>query len=276
MQRVVSRSELEAEGSSRQSSPEESLGENGRALQDFEFIEQPTQSTAYAPPGQQPEEGDGEDELAFNLFAPSGSNEPAKSEQSAVQRIRIRSPSLDPDLPAGFVRPSRDPSYYFTDVKDLQAKDDFSSSAVTGDQILAQSKSTWPGSTCNWRVLQIPPPSSSQTKSIIASAPSLFGRLIDTKSLTGGKRTRPGKKYRIRIRMKRAAVVKKREAIKAAEEAKEAEYREKKTRRNREKKVKKRARDKAKKVAEKDEAGEGDVDGGVSGSDSGDGSGGTD
>lgn len=273
MQRVVSRSELEAERNSREGSVDSDTVERTDVLHEFEFVERRGEISEFSGGEQKPVEGEGEDDLAFNLFAPSGPSATSNGEPSATQRIRIRSPSADPNRAVGFIRPERDPSYYFTDAPGSRSSKDFASSALTGSEILSLSKIPWPGSTLDWKVLHIPPPSHQQAKHTAASAPSLFSRLIDFKAVPSGKRTRPGKKYRIRVRTKKAAVLKKQESIKAAEEAKEAEYREKKTRRNREKKVKKRARDKVKKMAEEGvvelSGGDGHVVGGGSEDESG-------
>lgn len=119
------------------------------------------------------------------------------------------------------------------------------STALTGEQVLAQARIPWPGSSYSWKVLHLP--LSNVQKSIRPQQLEPLRNLVNDN--LQAKRKRPGKKYRIKLRRKQAALQAQRDARKAAAETKEAAKREKRTRRNREKKVKRRERDRAKKSA---------------------------
>lgn len=152
------------------------------------------------------------------------------------------------------MRPHRSQSYYFADPVTSVDKRKLEIAALTGNQVLARSNSSWPGSAYTWKVLHLPP--SGLTKDLKAQTSSQvrFAGLLGDKQEK--KRTRPGKKYRIKLRKRSAASAAKKDAKKAAAEAKEAAEREKRTRRNREKKVKRKAKEKAKKEGVEDDDGE--------------------
>jgi hypothetical protein len=190
-----------------------------------------------------------DDDIDFRLFAPSTSAVTPAGD-TATQRIRLRSPSIDTSQ-LGFQRAERNLSYYFTAPISNAQKSKLSYAAVGGEQVMARSTEACPGNFYPWKVLHLP--ASQQSKATKCSAPLLFRKLgaLDHPA----KRTRPGKKYRIKLRMKRAAIQSRKEASKAAADAKEAAEREKRARKNREKKAKKRQRDKAKKAAAAGEEG---------------------
>lgn len=249
MEHVVSRADLARSQSSPSTSPEPDALERFRDLGQFDFVaSQPRKYEDEA--AQQDEEDEG---LDFQLFAaPKTGGEAKTAKPGETHKIRLRSPSLDPEK-VGFVRPHRDQSYYFADTLSEAEKQRLEGAALTGSQILARATSSWPGSTYDWKVLALPP--SGLSKHLRLQQRSCLPRLTgDDAPLK--KRTRPGKKYRIKIRRKAEAAKAKKHAKEVADEAKEAAEREKRTRRNREKKVKRKAKEKAKKVG-----GDGEEDG---------------
>ncbi|KAK2796915.1 hypothetical protein FQN50_009374 [Emmonsiellopsis sp. PD_5] len=178
-------------------------------------------------------------------------------------KIRIRSPTLAAigDGEGRFVVPFRGWDYYFSDPdwirRQISGKDGgderggeiasrgeevkrFAEVALSGDKILEDSSSTWPGCHLPWRVIHLKPgPSkkkSSSSRPSNETSISLINPSLDAKIPKS--RKKPGKKRRIVLRQRLAA-------SKAAEEA----DREKRTRRNREKKIKKRQKEREKKAA---------------------------
>lgn len=169
-----------------------------------------------------------EDELEFRLFASAPT---AKQTQS----VRIRSPSIEKREP-GLVRPSRPDSYYFTNSTDAATRARFAAAAVEGHDVVARSKTACPGCRLPWRVTSI---NAAQDRGTALST-SKSASTDDTRS--SKKKTKPGKKHRIALRIKARAQQK-------SVVDKEAAEREKRTRRNREKKVKRKEKEKAKKTA---------------------------
>ncbi|KAK3698391.1 hypothetical protein LTR37_016961 [Vermiconidia calcicola] len=188
--------------------------------------------------GQAIESHDGE--LDFRLFAAPPQAVTA-GDTGKTNRIRLRSPSVD-NTRAGFVKPERASSYYFSGTLSLPDQKCFEEAAVTGDQVLMLSRLPRPGSSYSWKALHLP--ATSLDKTISQSHLSRCSALVD--GTAPANRKRPGKKYRIKLRIKHRKLQAQKEANKAATEAKEIAEREKRTRRNREKKAKKRLRDKAK------------------------------
>lgn len=178
-----------------------------------------------------------EEQLDFRLFAA------ASARQQEPAKIRLRSPTPTNAQP-GFIRPSRDISYYLADSLTSSQYSRVAAVAVTGEQVLARAYTPWPGSTYPWKVLLLP--ASASGKSLKSQTRSEFARLVDQDAPT--KRKRLGKKARLKLRTKVASQKRQQEAKREASERKEADEREKRTRRNREKKVKKKLRDKAKKT----------------------------
>lgn len=239
MQRIVNRSDLKSEDSASSNSPEPDATDRLKQLNQFELRHQHL-SIEKNNNGNNPTAE--EDELDFQLFAPSKAKETPHQSKS-VHKIKLRSPSVDYDQ-AGFIQPKRNQAYYFAKALSTKEKENIEAAATSGHQVLAQSQSLRPGSAYSWKVLHLP--ASGLSKSIRTQEANTFRKLVDDSGPR--ERTRPGKKYRIKLRTKRAALREKQEAAKVAEEAKEAAEREKRTRRNREKKVKKKVREKAKKA----------------------------
>jgi hypothetical protein len=191
---------------------------------------------------------DEDEELEFQLFAPTKSTTDTSALAQVAQKIRIRSPSEELREP-GIIGPGRPLSYYHTGELDTTRTKEYEVTAVTGADVLAMSKLPCTGCAYPWKVVTIP---SSQAKAALAVAaaqnPVAEAFLPDVPK----KRTRLGKKDRIKKRQKLAAQKAKKEEEGKSKEEKERLEREKKARRNREKKFKKRARDKAKKAAGKE------------------------
>ncbi|KAK4506079.1 hypothetical protein PRZ48_004044 [Zasmidium cellare] len=245
MERVVDRSELLSEASTAPSSPDI---KNLKSLEEFEFVSHDNKVT-------EPDQGQNadDDEMDFLLFAPSTNQ---ANDTAELAKIRVQTPPLTIGEP-GFVVPDRDDGYYFTKELSPEAKAILSQAAVTGEDVLSRSRSSWPGSSYPWKVLQIN--NTKRQRIILSNSNTLFAKLCDHP--TDAKRRRPGKKARVKVRTKAAAAKARKDENRKAAEEKEAEEREKRTRRNREKKVKKKQREKAKKsetaVAEEDEMSQG-------------------
>lgn len=245
MEHIVSRADLAGTESSPSASPEPEILKKFKGQ--FDFVASKTDA------GDDAELGvDGYDDgLEFQLFAaPKAGGDTKSTAAGDTHKIRLHSPSIDPDR-IGFVRPERNQSYYFTRPATEEEKQELEIAALTGDQVLSHSKSPRPGSECAWKVLHLPP--TGLSKDLQTAECAAFAALTGNEQRK--KRTRPGKKYRIKLRKKSAAKQAQKDAKKMADEAKEVEEREKRTRRNREKKVKRKAKEKAK----KDEIDGGDV-----------------
>ena len=240
MERIVSRADLAGNESAASTSvsPQPEEIENTRNLSDLEFVYQHKKIE-----GNEFPDAEADEELDFRLFAA-----PKTGSQAAIdpgQKIRLRSPSIDP-ANAGFVQPRRPESYYFAAPPTGKQERELEAVALTGNEMVALSQTYRPGCSYSWKVLHLPP--SGLSKELQLDIPSGLSRLVG--DADSKKRTRPGKKYRIKIRKKLAAKSAAADARKAAAEAKEIAEQEKRTRRNREKKVKKKAKEKAKKVGE--------------------------
>ena len=250
----MSRTDLNASPqSSRASSPDlDTLERLGANLQ-FEIVDNTAQPLETVE-----NQEDDDEELEFQLFAPTKSTTDASAPAPVAQKIRIRSPSEEAREP-GIIGPGRPLSYYHTGELDPTRVKEYKVAAVTGADVLAMSKLPCTGCAYPWKLVTIPP---SQAKAAIAAAaaqnPIAEAFLPDVPK----KRTRLGKKDRIKKRQKLAALKAKKEEDSKSKEEKERLEREKKARRNREKKFKKRARDKAKKAAGKEgDAADGSDDG---------------
>ena len=254
MEHVVSRADLLDTGSSLSSSPEPDALERFRAAGQFDFVTSTKPRNDRESGDIQDEEEEEEEEeeegLEFQLFAaPKCGVKTKDAKDGDTHRIRLKSPSVDPEM-IGFLRPHRNQNYYFATplIKEEQRV------ALGGDQVIAHATSPWPGSAYAWKVLHLPP-SSDLSEDLRSSSQALFPRLLGNEQ-EGAKRTRPGKKYRLKLRKRAEEGVRRKEERREAEEAKEAAEREKRTRRNREKKVKRKAKEKAKKEG----SGRGEVD----------------
>lgn len=248
MEHVVSRADLARTDTSPSASPSPSALAKFQGLAALDFVAPQTSNT------DEPEGAEDADEgLEFQLFAaPKTAGDAKHGPSGEVHRIRLRSPSLDPER-VGFIRPDRRREYYFA--TPLSANE-LESAALSGEQILARARAPWPGMAYAWKVLRVP-----------ASGVPRETRLDAFRGLTGDveakKRTRPGKKCRVKRRKRLVASRAQREVERAAEEAREVAEREKRTRRNREKKVKRKAKERAKKDGVGGEAVEGDGGGTV-------------
>ena len=243
------RSDLQATDSSRESSIDLNAIER---LRSGNFFSTETANSEYASAAQAHIQVDNDEpeneEVAFRLFAPTTGG---GSSQNA-QVIRLRSPTPEEKEP-GFLRPRTSDRYYLTGPLPKYLQRQYDVAAVTGDDVRSQGKIHWPGSAYSWKMITIP---SSQAKQALANA-ERFPRLVPQDNEK--KRTRLGKKGRIKKRQKMTLRAMKKEEETKAKEVKELAEREKRARRNREKKFKKRARDKAKKSATAAEGGSNDT-----------------
>ena len=174
--------------------------------------------------------------MEFRLFAAPVSA--ASQNQVPIQKVRLRSPSVE-DQAAGFVISSREPCYYFTgDIKGAKQAE-LNAVVVEGEDILQRAQSLWSGCALPWRVTTITP--AGLTLGVSVSD-------IDSTSGLHVRRTRPGKKRRVALRKQAQKLNEKKEQAERALQEKIEVEKEKRTRRNREKKVKKKAREKAKKA----------------------------
>ncbi|KAF1353125.1 hypothetical protein BDV97DRAFT_410114 [Delphinella strobiligena] len=255
----VRRNELDSPSSSRASSPDIDLLEKLRASTQFDLIEttvQPIQNNTVA--GAE-EDKDPDEELAFNLFAPTTkSTSSENATPAAPQTIRLRSPTPPEAQDAGFVVAQRDKSYFFTGPVTAAKKAEYDAVAVTGATVAAWSKLPCPGCAYAWKTISIP--ASAAKKTLALDATVAEEKFLPDEERER-KRKRKGKKARIKIRVKAEKARAKKEMLEKGKEEKERAVREKNARRNREKKLKKRAKDKAKKAASKTGDAQDDADG---------------
>jgi hypothetical protein len=246
MERSITRSELRSGSRSPSPPSDDEALEKLRNLNTLQFA---TKDVPMEDAPADPTIEDEDEEMMFQLFAPSKSTTTtAQSEpQLIAQKIRIRSPSLDPTT-VGFLHPTRSKSYYLAEPLNDKARAEIEAAAISGKQILELSTLPQPGCAYEWKVLHIPASQVSRAARVAAAeqAPSGFSRL--GKFEAPAKRRRAGKKLRIKIRSKAEAAKAKQQAALQAKDAKEEAEKEKRTRRNREKKVKRKAKEKAKKA----------------------------
>ena len=239
MQRVVGRAELTSGDSAPSTSPEPAAIERLKHLGELSLVSARATVEIDTQGGDRLEDDD--NELDFRMFATSNQADESTSLKLG-QKIRLRSRSVDNNN-AGFIQPQRDRGYYFAETTSATKRQQLEAAAVTGQNIIARSQSSRPGSTYVWKILHLPP--SSVREPLRKQQSLVFSKLTDDGDRA--KRKRPGKKYRIQLRTAQAALRKQRYTARAAAETKETAERDKRTRRNREKKVKKKMRDKAKK-----------------------------
>ena len=246
MERAITRSELRSESRSPSPPSDDEALQRLRNLNTLQFATKDVQmDDAPAAPAAEDED----EEMMFQLFAPTKSTTTAEQTepQPAAQKIRLRSPSLDPAT-TGFLQKPRPQSYYLAEPLSEQARSEIEASALSGKQILELSQIPRPGCAYDWRVLHIPSSYVSRAARIAAAqqTAAAFSKLGQLEAPQ--KRRRAGKKLRIKIRSKAAAAKAKQEAAQQAKALKEETEKEKRTRRNREKKVKRKAKEKAKKA----------------------------
>ncbi|KAL0262706.1 hypothetical protein SLS55_001677 [Diplodia seriata] len=218
------------------------------------------------------------DELEFRLFAtpaapsakPTTTPTPQQKSTAAsapVQKIRLRSPSLDPDQPGGFVNPSRPHSYYFAPALD----DDASSvqkrvSAVSGADVLARAARIWRGCAVPWRVTVVDPSGRKLARVCkghgepVADADGVGGVGGSDGDDDGARqpgRRRKSKKARVALRKKHAKGLERKEAAARAAREKEEAERAKRMEKNRKQKLKRREKERARKAGGRGEAGGG-------------------
>ncbi|KAF2971187.1 hypothetical protein GQX73_g2366 [Xylaria multiplex] len=140
----------------------------------------------------------------------------------------------------GFVVPSRPRSYYIASAPSKGKASEYHSVAVTAEYLLADAKRRRWGLEKPWRVIHIIPDSSSK---------SIAGPTKE-EDATGQKRkrTRPGKKHRILLRVREKAKREREEVAKKVLIDKEQHLQEKKKRLNRERKLKRRQKEREKKA----------------------------
>lgn len=201
MHRRVRRDELDSPSSSRASSPDVDILNKLRANTQFDLIE-----TANVPHHDAPVDapGDSEDEeLAFNLFAPTIKPATASDGTAAIvpQTIRLRSQTPLEDQNQGFTKPERDSTYYFSGPVTATKQTQYDTSAVTGAEVLAMSRLPCPGCAHPWKVIHLP--SSAVTPALRANiaATTKFEDTFLPDVDRERKRKRLGKKMRIKKRV---------------------------------------------------------------------------
>lgn len=246
MERSITRSELLSGSRSPSPPSDDEALERLRNLNTLQFA---TKDVPMDDAPAVPSAEDEDEEMMFQLFAPSKpTTATTQTEpQPVAQKIRIRSPSLDPAT-FGFTHPGRPTTFYLAEPLGGTAKAEIEASAISGKQVLELSTLPQPGCAYEWKVLHIPTAQVSRAARIAAAeqAPAGFSRL--GKFEAPARRRRAGKKLRIKIRSKAEAAKAKQQAALQAKDAKEEAEKEKRTRRNREKKVKRKAKEKAKKA----------------------------
>ncbi|KAI0909056.1 hypothetical protein F4823DRAFT_457379 [Ustulina deusta] len=142
----------------------------------------------------------------------------------------------------GFVVPLRPRSHYIASAPSPGKASEYRSVAVTAEYLLADAKKRRWGLEKPWRVIHLVPDSSSAVSS--KSAPGSE----DSAGQEKKKRTRPGKKHRILLRVRGKAKREREEIAKKLALDKEQHLQEKKKRLNREKKLKRRQKEREKKA----------------------------
>jgi hypothetical protein len=179
--------------------------------------------------------GDDSTGFVFRLFASSSSG------AAAATRVVIRSPSPG-TAEGGFVTGPRPRSYYFADA-DAAQRARFRRVALSGDDVLSQRRMHWPGWALPWKVTTL-----QEAGAMAEREERSNSRGRDRGRGKGKGSLRIGKKRRIVLHKRAAALAAQRALRDTTQAERDAAEREKRTRRNREKKVKKKAREKAKKA----------------------------
>ena len=180
---------------------------------------------------------------AFRLFSTSNTTTTTAvrpDQPSSASYIRIRTPTPDPDALKGHLTTSRPLSYYLTSALSnairLKLQAQYSSSAITPEELERLAETPWPGTRLPWRVRHLPSPTSK------AAPSSALRRPPD-----GRGKTKPNKKRRIALRKHtRRRVVEKAKTeltAKAAEEKRKTKNRTKKLKRRAKKKEKAKGQD---------------------------------
>ncbi|MCJ1430866.1 hypothetical protein MMC27_000216 [Xylographa pallens] len=184
-----------------------------------------------------PKEEEEEEAYEFRLFArPAIESFSTKGEPTKASQIILRSPSPVIGRPE-FLQPRRPDSYYFTNQATVEEESRYASAALSGETIRAEQLRCWPGCELSWRVMTIKLSSTGSTE------PSTV-----TSDVQAAKK-RAGKKRRIVLRKRLVLEKAKKAALSMSKVERDVAEREKRTRRNREKKVKKKVKERLKKAA---------------------------
>ncbi|KAL8754015.1 MAG: hypothetical protein Q9199_004629 [Rusavskia elegans] len=178
-----------------------------------------------------------EEAYEFQLF--SQKSRPSAISTPQPPKVLLRSPSPEAKEP-GFVRPARSQDSYFTGAVSPEAQRRFRDVAIEGERVITESQTVWPGSQLRWRLTTLTLPSYKQARR--------YSNSLDTAQAE--KRKRPGKKRRIAVRTKTQARKRREEVVQIAEAEKAAFLTEKRSRRNREKKLKRREKARSQKKNE--------------------------
>ncbi|KAI0525572.1 hypothetical protein F5B22DRAFT_348951 [Xylaria bambusicola] len=144
----------------------------------------------------------------------------------------------------GFVVPSRPRSHYIASAPSREKETEYRSVAVSAEYLLADAKKRRWGLEKPWRVIHIISGSSSTVPSKSrAKSEEPIAQLKEKK------RTRPGKKHRLLLRVREKEKCEREEAVKTSALDKEQHLQEKKKRLNRERKLKRRQKEREKKAA---------------------------
>ncbi|KAI1753369.1 hypothetical protein F4782DRAFT_92757 [Xylaria castorea] len=144
----------------------------------------------------------------------------------------------------GFVVPSRPRSYYIASPPSLGKVSEYRSVAVSAEYVLADAKRRRWGLEKPWRVIHTTPNSNAASPKTIPGPAQEKGSAEKKET----KRTRPGKKHRIILRVREKATRDREEATKKLVLEKEQHLQEKKKRLNRERKLKRRQKEREKKT----------------------------
>ncbi|KAH6684642.1 hypothetical protein B0J14DRAFT_646541 [Halenospora varia] len=179
-------------------------------------------------------------EFEFRLFSTSATT---LHKNPASQKIILE--EEDSDLgEGGFIKPCREPTYYFASKAEGDEKWKFDNVALTGEQVKGLSKRRAWGLEVPWRVRVLKVVGA---KLKLQADGAITGKVETIVEGEDEKRKRPGKKRRIILRERKKRRELLAEQKRKEQELKEETEKEKRTRRNREKKVKRKLKEKAKK-----------------------------
>ncbi|KAL8860491.1 MAG: hypothetical protein Q9178_003150 [Gyalolechia marmorata] len=231
--KCVSRLDLRSRSASPASaSSDDGLKDQWRRKLDLAYkdaiSEQLTYDT-YGPVEASPEtlEGLNEEAYEFQLFSQNRTQSAVSTSQPP--KIFLRSPSPEVKEP-GFIRSARSHGFYFTGPVTSEDQRRLQDVAIDGQHVMRESQTTWPGFKLPWRVTTVTLSSHAQANAVTIPLDGAQAR----------KRKRPGKKRRIAIRVKTQARKEREKVARLAEAEKAALIMEKRSRRNREKKLKRR------------------------------------
>ncbi|KAI1130941.1 hypothetical protein F5Y10DRAFT_99463 [Nemania abortiva] len=198
--------------------------------------QQPTPASTSAGSNAQEEDEQPADEeaFAFRLFR-----------DEALTHTVVLTHDEDPAAlgEGGFTVPSRPRSYYVASAPSAQKVAEYRSVAVSPEYVLADARRRRWGLEKPWRVIHV---AASQSASESTQKEDPIGQ--EKKGEEKKKRTRPGKKHRILLRVREKEAREREEAAKKKASEKEQHIQEKKKRLNREKKLKRRQKEREKKA----------------------------